>query len=90
MLIEHLSVSRGQCYELCHQQYKYKYHLKVIPDQPEQVYFVYGKLVHKAAELFVENKGQVDIFDLGNDLLTGKIFFSDTKKLYLLNVYNDS
>jgi len=85
MLIEHLSVSRGQCYELCHQQYKYKYHLKVIPDQPEQVYFVYGKLVHKAAELYVENKGELDIFELGNDLLTGKIFFSDTKKLYLLN-----
>lgn len=85
MLIEHLSVSRGQCYELCHQQYKYKYHLKVIPDQPEQIYFVYGKLVHKAAELYVESKGSADIFELGNDLLTGKIFFSDTKKLYLIN-----
>lgn len=85
MLIEHLSVSRGQCYEQCQQQYKYKYHLKVIPDQPEQVYFVYGKLVHKAAELYVENKGAVDIMELGNDLLNGKIFFSDTKKLYLLN-----
>jgi CRISPR/Cas system-associated exonuclease Cas4 (RecB family) len=85
MLINHLSVSRGQCYEECQQKYKYRYHLKVIPDQPEQIYFVYGKLVHKAAELYVQEKGSRSIIEYGKDLLYGNIKFQDTEKLYLLN-----
>ena len=84
MLIEHLSVSRGQCYDLCHQQYKFKYHLKVIPDQHEQVYFVYGKLVHRAAEIYIQNKGEQDILEIGKKLLSGELEFPDREKLYLL------
>jgi hypothetical protein len=84
MLIEHLSVSRGQCYELCQQQYKFKYHLKVIPDQPEQIYFVYGKLVHRAAELYIQFKGEQDIIDIGKKLLSGDLEFQDFNKLNIL------
>lgn len=85
MLISNLSVSRTQCFELCQQQYKYKYHLKIIPDKPEQIYFVYGKLIHKAAEIYVEKKGQEPIFDIGHKLLNGIIDFDGSKNLNLLN-----
>jgi CRISPR/Cas system-associated exonuclease Cas4 (RecB family) len=85
MLINHLSVSRSQCFELCQQQYKYRYHLKVIPDKPEQIYFVYGKLIHKAAEIYVEKKGQEPIFDIGHKLLNRIYDFDGSKNLHLLN-----
>lgn len=84
MLINHLSVSRSQCFELCQTQYKYKYHLKVIPDKPEQIYFVYGKLIHKAAEIYVQNKAQEPIFEIGKKLLNKDITFEDTEKLGML------
>ena len=81
MHIEHLSVSRTQCFDLCQQQYKYRYHLKVIPDKPEQIYFLYGKLVHKAAEIYVENKGETPISEIGKNLLLGQILFEGTENL---------
>lgn len=81
MRIEHLSVSRTQCFDLCQQQYKYRYHLKVVPDKPEQIYFLYGKLVHKAAEIYVEKKGEIPIFEIGKQLLLGQIEFEGTKNL---------
>jgi len=67
MLINHLSVSRSQCFELCQTQYKYKYHLKVVPDKPEQIYFVYGKLIHKAAEIYVNHQIRKYFLDLLTD-----------------------
>jgi CRISPR/Cas system-associated exonuclease Cas4 (RecB family) len=85
MDINHLSVSRGQCFEECQQKYKYRYHLRVIPDKPEQIHFTYGKLLHKAAELYVQNEGKTDIVELGKDLLYGKISFSESFKLRNLN-----
>jgi len=85
MNIEHLSVSRSGCFEQCQQQYKFKYHLKVIPDKPEQIYFTYGKLVHTAAEYFVENKGKRKIHDIANDLMDGTIEFEGTDKLYMID-----
>ena len=81
MIINHLSVSRSQCFELCQTQYKYKYHLKVIPDKPEQIYFVYGKLIHKAAEIYVKQKAQEPIFEIGKKLLSREIEFEDSSKL---------
>ena len=81
MLIEHLSVSRTQCFDLCQQQYKYRYHLKVVPDKPEQIYFLYGKLVHKAAELYVENKGKTPINEIGKKLMLGQIPFEGSQNL---------
>jgi RecB family exonuclease len=81
MRIDHLSVSRTQCFDLCQQQYKYRYHLKVIPDKPEQIYFMYGKLVHKAAEMYVEEKGKRPIQEIGKLLLNGEIPFEGTNNL---------
>jgi CRISPR/Cas system-associated exonuclease Cas4 (RecB family) len=85
MLIDHLSVSRTSCFELCQQQYKFKYHLKVIPDKPEQIYFTYGKLVHTAAEHFVELKGQRKIHEIVHDLLTGALEFEGFDKIHMLD-----
>jgi CRISPR/Cas system-associated exonuclease Cas4 (RecB family) len=85
MLIDHLSVSRTGCFEQCQQQYKYRYHLKVIPDKPEQIYFTYGKLVHKAAEIFVENKGAMPMLDIVRNLLNGSISFEGSQNLHRLN-----
>lgn len=84
MKINHLSVSRSQCFEQCQQQYKYRYHLQVIPDKPEQLYFMYGKLVHKAAELYVEQKGEEKIEKIGEKLLKKEIIFENTNDLHRL------
>ena len=84
MLINHLSVSRSQCFELCQQQYKYRYHLKIVPDKPEQVYFVYGKLIHKAAEIYVETKGAQPIVEIGKKLISGIEKFDGSNNLHLL------
>lgn len=81
MKIDHLSVSRTQCFEQCQQQYKYRYHLKVISDKPEQIYFSYGKLVHKAAEVYVEEKGVTPIFEIGQKLLNKEILFEGSNNL---------
>lgn len=85
MKIEHLSVSRTQCFDQCQQQYKYRYHLKVIPDKPEQIYFLYGKLVHKAAEIYVQEKAQIPIFEIGKKLLDKTIPFEGSENLHRLN-----
>lgn len=81
MHIEHISVSRNSCFEQCQQQYKFRYHLKVLPNKPEQVYFTYGKLVHTAAEIYVESKGQRPIHDIVLDLVQGRIDFDGSQNL---------
>jgi CRISPR/Cas system-associated exonuclease Cas4 (RecB family) len=73
LLCEHISVSRQQIWRDCQAKYRFKYHLKVISDEPIQPYFVYGKLVHKIAEVYVLNQGQTKIQDIANDCLSGKI-----------------
>lgn len=75
MFIEHLSVSRDSCFRLCEQQYKFKYHLKVVPNVHEQLYFTYGKLIHAAAENYVLRKGSTPIKDIIEELLQGKLEF---------------
>jgi CRISPR/Cas system-associated exonuclease Cas4 (RecB family) len=85
MHIEHLSVSRSGCFEQCQQQYKFKYHLKVIPDRPEQIYFTYGKIVHAAAEFFVEQKGQKKIRDIVSEIMTGELDFEGSDKIFTLD-----
>jgi CRISPR/Cas system-associated exonuclease Cas4 (RecB family) len=85
MQIEHLSVSRSGCYETCAQQYKFKYHLKTIPDRPEQIYFTYGKIVHTAAEIFVEQKGNKRIHEIVNDLMSGTVDFEGSDKIFTLD-----
>jgi CRISPR/Cas system-associated exonuclease Cas4 (RecB family) len=79
MNINHISVSRKKCHDTCEQQYKYRYHLKLASPVPEPFYFTYGTIVHKIAELYVENKGQKPIGELALEITRGKIPIEDDK-----------
>jgi len=72
MNINHISVSRKKCFDTCEQQYKYRYHLKIPRPGEEPFYFTYGSIVHKVAELYVENNGELSVGQLGKDVLRGK------------------
>lgn len=73
LICEHISVSRKQTWNECQAKYKFRYHLKLIPDGPVQPYFTYGKLVHKIAEEYVAKQGQRPIEDITKDCLDGTI-----------------
>jgi CRISPR/Cas system-associated exonuclease Cas4 (RecB family) len=73
MDINHISVSRKKCHDTCEQQYKFRYHLKLAVPGPEPIYLTYGTMVHKIAELYVENEGKRPIGDIATDILRGKI-----------------
>lgn len=77
MEIEHISPSRKQCFDECHQKYKFKYHLKMIPEGPQPVYFSYGKTVHKIAEEYVKGQGKIPIEEIVKDVLTGNILIEE-------------
>ena len=79
MKIEHISVSRTQCFHECEMRYKYKYHLK-IPAAEEPIYFLFGKVVHKIAECFTRAKGKIPIAKISQDILSGKIELEPGKK----------
>ena len=72
MFIEHISVSRKKCHDTCPQQYKFRYHLKVPRPGEEPIYFLYGSIVHKIAELYVENRGSIAIGEISKDVMRGK------------------
>jgi len=72
MNINHISVSRRGVYLECPKKYKFQYHDK-IPQKDEPFYFTYGKIVHKIAELYVENKGEVLIEEIKQDVLGGGV-----------------
>ena len=76
MNINHISVSRKKTYDRCAQQYKYRYHLKV-PIEQEQIYFTYGKIVHKIAEEYVRRKGESTIGEVSTEVLRGKILLEE-------------
>lgn len=84
MRIDHLSVSRVGVWELCEQQYKYKYHEKLPSLEEDPIYFTYGSIVHKIAEKYIETKGEVLISEIANDVLEGKIPLGEGKKLTTL------
>lgn len=73
LICEHISVSRKQTWTECQLKYLYRYHLKMVPEGPIQPYFVYGKVVHKIAEEYVEQQGKVPIEAICADVLSGKI-----------------
>lgn len=73
MHIQHISVSRKKCFSLCSQQYKFRYHLKLEIPGPEPFYFVYGKIIHKIAETYVERSGEHSIGDIAQEVLRGKL-----------------
>ena len=84
MKIEHISVSRGKSYKQCPYYYKLKYHEKIPNPGEEQFYFVYGKIIHKIAEVHVEEKGSRNLGEICEDVLKGKIEIEDGKKAPLL------
>lgn len=73
LICEHISVSRKQTWQSCQQAYKFRYHLKVVPEGPEQPYFTYGTLVHKIAEVYVQEQGKKPIEQITSDCLSGVI-----------------
>ena len=73
MNIEHISVSRLQCYELCQFQYKAKYHLKLVSDVPTPFYFTFGKLVHTIIDHHTQAKGEKSISRVKSEVLSGQI-----------------
>jgi len=80
MNIEHISVSREGVWSQCHMLYKFKYHLKVIPDGPTPFYFTFGKLVHRIIEEHTRAKGKLTIQQIKNDILSGKLEFEPGKE----------
>lgn len=80
MNISHLSVSRKQCWDLCEQQYKYRYHLNVVSNKPQPIYFAYGQIIHKGAELFVESKGTNTLEYYIKNIIEGNINYNDKQE----------
>lgn len=73
MNIDHISISREQCYNECPQKYKFRYHLKLVPEGPPPIYFTFGKIVHRIIEEHTRHKGAVDLNKITKDILTGRI-----------------
>lgn len=73
MRIEHISLSRLNVFNQCQQLYKYKYHLKIPSPIEEPFYFTYGKIVHKIAETYVENKKQIPLGQIALNIFDGKM-----------------
>lgn len=88
MKINHLSVSRKQLWDQCQQAYKYKYHLEVETQEEEPEYFAYGKLVHKVAEDYVKNKGNIEINEILKQYLSGSLLL-EGKKINLSTEYKN-
>lgn len=78
MKIPHISVSRKGTWEECQVKYKFRYHLDVMPPT-EAVYFTFGKVVHRAIELYTKERGKRLITDIALDILAGTIPLEDRK-----------
>jgi RecB family exonuclease len=79
MKIEHISISRKQLWDQCHQAYKYKYHLQLKTEEPEPEYFLYGKLIHKVAEDYVNNNFKKNIQEILSEYIDGDLLLEDKK-----------
>jgi ATP-dependent helicase/DNAse subunit B len=77
MNIEHLSVSRANLFTQCQKAYLYKYHLKTKTDEPTPLYFSYGTIVHRIAELYVQNKKKISLKEIANQVLKGEVFLQE-------------
>lgn len=80
MKINHLSISRLQVWRLCQKQYEYKYHLELPIPGKEPIYFLYGSIIHKIAEKYIENSGKIPLNELAESVLKGKIELNDRGK----------
>ncbi len=68
-----MSVSRKGVFEECPQKYKYKYDLKIPSPAEEPFYFVFGKIIHTIAQVYVENRGVLGFDEVANKVLNGEI-----------------
>lgn len=73
MDITRISVSRKQIWDECQAKYKYKYHLKTPSPEEEPFYFVFGKIIHKIAEEYVNNNGKLHLSEVTEMVLGGDI-----------------
>lgn len=80
MLINHISVSRSKTYKECPYRYKFRYHLQKPSPVPEPFYFVFGKILHKTAEVYVREKAQRSLGEIFTDITRGKIFLENETK----------
>lgn len=82
MLIEHISVSRKNCFNECEAKYKYRYHDKKPRDKgiDEPFYFIYGNIVHTIVEEFVRQNGETPIQVIANAVLQGDIEYRPGEK----------
>ena len=80
MKIPYISVSRKNVWDLCQLKYKFQYHMGVKPDMEEPSYFIYGKIVHRAAECYIDEKGKRPITEIAQDILKGKIELEEGQK----------
>ena len=81
MNINHLSVSRTQLWHDCRLKYKLKYHLKIVSPEPEQPYFLYGKMVHKIIEEYTRSRGETNINEIRKRCLDGDIVLEEGKNI---------
>lgn len=86
MDIEHISVSRGKSYKQCPYYYKLKYHDRLPNPGEEQFYFTYGKIIHKIAEVVVEEGGRRPIGLVCEDVLKGRREIEKDKKAPILPI----
>lgn len=77
MNIEHISISRSKSYKQCSYYYKLKYHEKIPNPGEEQFYFTYGKIIHKIAQVYVDEKTLRSLGEISTDVLRGKIPIED-------------
>jgi len=80
MDIERISVTRKSIWDTCRQQYKYRYFLKLESPVPEPYYFEYGKIVHKIAEEYIANQGDVSLSEIRDAVINGEIEIENGKK----------
>jgi len=73
MHIEHISISREQTWNECQAKYRFRYHLKVIPEGPVPIYLTFGKIVHKVIEEHSRNKGEIPLAKITKEILAGNI-----------------
>lgn len=73
MDISNISVSRRDVWKECIQKYKYQYHLKLSPEEPEPFYFTYGSIIHRIAEEYVSNKKSISLQQITESFINGKM-----------------
>lgn len=82
MNISHMSVSRKTLWDECKKKYYYKYHLKLDTDEEEPFHFTYGKIIHKIAEVYIENRGDKELQEVVKLVTEGKIPIEEKNEVF--------